>query len=430
MKAVDERDLPVELPEVDSYLPTDDGLSPLARNIEWKSVSINGSKFLRETNTMPQWAGSCWYYLRFLDPNNQSEFASNDSIKYWMPVDLYIGGAEHAVLHLLYSRFWHKVLYDLGCVNTKEPFKKLVNQGMILGNSAYIFRKTDQTGYISSELENKFSTQKILVDIKYVNEKDELDIDLLKKENPQFKAGVFEFDKVLKVHREVEKMSKSKYNVVNPDEICEKFGTDTLRMYEMFLGPLEQSKPWNTAGISGVHNFLKKFWKLYFNSDGLRIDNSKPSEDSLKILHRCIKKVSSDIETFSFNTAVSTLMITVNELTAQKCGSKEILEPLLIVLSPFAPHICEEIWQQIGNTESIIFSSFPQHIDSYLQDNTKIYPVSINGKLKYKIELSNDLSKEEIEKAILSDENFIKKLDGNKPKRVIIVPGKIINFVV
>mgnify|MGYP002016825859 FL=1 len=430
MKAVDEKDLPVELPEVESYLPTNDGMSPLARNIEWKSVSINGNKFLRETNTMPQWAGSCWYYLRFLDPNNQSEFASNDSIKYWMPVDLYIGGAEHAVLHLLYSRFWHKVLYDLGCVNTKEPFKKLVNQGMILGNSAYIFRKTDQTGYISSELENKFSTQKILVDIKYVNEKDELDIDLLKKENSQFKAGVFEFDKVFKVHREVEKMSKSKYNVVNPDEICEKFGTDTLRMYEMFLGPIEQSKPWNTAGISGVHNFLKKFWKLYFNSDELRIDNSKPSEDSLKILHRCIKKVSSDIETFSFNTAVSTLMITVNELTAQKCGSKEILEPLLIVLSPFAPHICEEIWQQIGNTESIIFSSFPQHIDSYLQDNSKIYPVSINGKLKYKIELSTDLSKEEIEKAILSDENFIKKLDGKKPERVIIVPGKIINFVV
>ena len=429
-KAVDEKDLPLELPEVDSYLPTDDGMSPLARNIEWKSVSFDGGKYLRETNTMPQWAGSCWYYLRFLDPNNQSEFASEDSIKYWMPVDLYIGGAEHAVLHLLYSRFWHKVLYDLGYVNTKEPFKKLVNQGMILGNSAYIFRKTNQTGYVSSELENKYSTQKILVDIKYVNEKNELDIDLLKKENPQFNEGVFEFDKVFKVHREVEKMSKSKYNVVNPDEICEKFGTDTLRMYEMFLGPLEQSKPWNTAGISGVHNFLKKFWKLYFNSDELRIDNSKPSEDSLKILHRCIKKVSSDIETFSFNTAVSTLMITVNELTAQKCRSKEILEPLLIVLSPFAPHICEEIWHQIGNTESIIFSSFPDYIESYLQDNTKIYPVSINGKLKYKIELSTDLTKQEIEKAILSDENFIKKLDGNKPKRVIIIPGKIINFVV
>ncbi len=430
MKAVDEKDLPLELPEVDSYLPTDDGMSPLARNIEWKSVSIDDKKYLRETNTMPQWAGSCWYYLRFLDPNNQLEFASEDSIKYWMPVDLYIGGAEHAVLHLLYSRFWHKVLYDLGFVNTKEPFKKLVNQGMILGNSAYIFRKTNQTGYVSSELENKYSTQKILVDIKYVNEKNELDIDLLKKENLQFKEGVFEFDKVFKVHREVEKMSKSKYNVVNPDEICEKFGTDTLRMYEMFLGPLEQSKPWNTAGISGVHNFLKKFWKLYFNSDKLRIDNSKPSEDSLKILHRCIKKVSSDIETFSFNTAVSTLMITVNELTSQDCKSKDVLEPLLIVLSPFAPHICEEIWEQIGNTESITFSSFPEHIESYLQDNTKIYPVSINGKLKYKIELSTDLTKHEIEKAILSDENFIKKLDGNKPKRVIIIPEKIINFVV
>ena len=429
-KAVDEKDLPLELPEVDSYLPTDDGMSPLARNHEWKTVSIEGKEYLRETNTMPQWAGSCWYYLRFLDPNNHVEFASEDSIKYWMPVDLYIGGAEHAVLHLLYSRFWHKVLYDLGYVNTKEPFKKLVNQGMILGNSAYIFRKTNQTGYVSSELENKYSTQKILVDIKYVNEKNELDIDLLKKENPKFKQGFFEFDKVFKVHREVEKMSKSKYNVVNPDEVCEKFGTDTLRMYEMFLGPLEQSKPWNTAGISGVHNFLKKFWKLYFNSDELRIDNSKPTDGSLKTLHKCIKKVSSDIETFSFNTAVSSLMITVNELTSQNCKSKDILEPLLIVLSPFAPHICEEIWEKIGNTESIVFSTFPDYIESHLEENTKIYPVSINGKLRYKIELSTALSKQDIEKAILSDKNFLKKLDGKQPKRVIVIPGKIINFVI
>ncbi len=429
-KAVDEKDLPLELPEVDSYLPTDDGMSPLARNHEWKTVSIEGKEYLRETNTMPQWAGSCWYYLRFLDPNNHVEFASEDSIKYWMPVDLYIGGAEHAVLHLLYSRFWHKVLYDLGYVNTKEPFKKLVNQGMILGNSAYIFRKTNQTGYVSSELENKYSTQKILVDIKYVNEKNELDIDLLKKENPKFKEGFFEFDKVFKVHREVEKMSKSKYNVVNPDEVCEKFGTDTLRMYEMFLGPLEQSKPWNTAGISGVHNFLKKFWKLYFNSDELRIDNSKPTDGSLKTLHKCIKKVSSDIETFSFNTAVSSLMITVNELTSQNCKSKDILEPLLIVLSPFAPHICEEIWEKIGNTESIVFSTFPDYIESHLEENTKIYPVSINGKLRYKIELSTSLSKQDIKKAILSDKNFLKKLDGKQPKRVIVIPGKIINFVI
>ena len=225
-------------------------------------------------------------------------------------------------------------------------------------------------------------------------------------------------------------MSKSKYNVVNPDEICTKFGTDTLRMYEMFLGPLEQSKPWNTAGISGVHNFLKKFWKLYFDSNVLTVNDSKPSENNLKSLHKCIKKVSSDIESFSFNTAVSTLMITVNELTAQKCKSKDILEPLLIVLSPFAPHICEEIWERIGNKESIVYSTFPEYSESYLQDSVKIYPVSINGKLKYKIELATNLSKEEIEKAILSDENFVKKLEGNKPKRVIIIPGKIINFVV
>ena len=429
-KSVDEKNLPLELPEVDSYLPTADGMSPLARNDEWKSVSIDGKKYLRETNTMPQWAGSCWYYLRFLDPKNEFNFASEESIKYWMPVDLYIGGAEHAVLHLLYSRFWHKVLYDLNFVNTKEPFKKLVNQGMILGNSAYIFRKTDQTGYVSVELEKKYSTQKILVDIKYVNEKNELNIELLRKENSQFEKAVFEFDSTFKVHREVEKMSKSKYNVVNPDDICEKYGTDTLRMYEMFLGPLEQSKPWNTAGISGVHNFLKKFWKLYFDSNDLKVDDSKPNDNNLKVLHKCIKKVSSDIESFSFNTAVSTLMITVNELTAQKCRSKEILEPLLIVLSPFAPHICEEIWERIGNTESIVYSSFPEYSESYLQDSTKIYPVSINGKLKHKIELPSDLSKEEIEAAILSDEIFIKKLEGNKPKRVIIIPGKIINFVI
>ncbi|MBF27306.1 MAG: leucine--tRNA ligase [Flammeovirgaceae bacterium] len=430
MKAIDEKDLPLELPEVDSYLPTDNGMSPLARNLDWKFISIDGKEYIRETNTMPQWAGSCWYYLRFLDPNNDSKLASEDSIKYWMPVDLYIGGAEHAVLHLLYSRFWHKVLFDLGFVNTKEPFKKLVNQGMILGNSAYIFRKIDQSGYVSSELKSKYNTQKILVDVKFVNEKNELDIDLLKNENPELKHEVFEFDEVFKVHREVEKMSKSKYNVVNPDDICEKFGTDTLRMYEMFLGPLEQSKPWNTAGISGIHNFLKKFWKLYYKFDKLRINNSKPTKDSLKTLHRCIKKVSSDIESFSFNTAVSTLMITVNELTSQNCKSKEILEPLLIVLSPFAPHICEEIWEQIGNTESITFSNFPEYIDSYLEDSTKVYPVSINGKLKYKIELSTNLNKEEIKKAILSDQNFIKKLDGNQPKRIIIIPGKIINFVI
>ena len=430
MISVDENQLPLILPEVKSYLPTDDGNSPLARNIQWKNVNINGITYTRETNTMPQWAGSCWYFLRFLDPKNETNFASEESINYWMPVDLYIGGAEHAVLHLLYARFWHKVLFDLGYVNTKEPFKKLVNQGMILGNSAYIFRKTDKSGFVSSELSEKYNTQKIIIDIKFVNEKNELDIISFLKENPNYIEKDFEYDIKFYVYREVEKMSKSKYNVVNPDDICEKYGSDTLRMYEMFLGPLEQSKPWNTAGITGIHNFLKKFWRLYFDDSGLKLDSSKPNIDNLKTLHKCIKKVSADIENFSFNTAVSTLMITVNELTQQVCTSKEILEQLLIVISPFAPHLSEEIWERLGNSLSISCANYPEFDESHIKDTTKIYPVSINGKLRYKIELSSELSKEQIQDKILSDSDFIKKLDGKKPKRIIIVPGKIINFVI
>jgi len=428
---LDEKDLPLKLPAVNSYLPTDDGLSPLARDSKWKTVNINGEIFKRETNTMPQWAGSCWYYLRFLDPNNNKCFASEKSINYWMPVDLYIGGAEHAVLHLLYSRFWHKVLFDLGYVSTNEPFKKLVNQGMILGNSAFIHRKIDSKIYVSSELARNYKTQRIHVDISYVNEKNELDLTLLKNKNAEFEDSSFEFKSNFYVDREVEKMSKSKYNVVNPDDICEKYGTDTLRIYEMFLGPLEQSKPWNTSGISGVHNFLKKFWKLYFDENSnMLIDDSEPNDINLKSLHKCIKKVSHDIESFSFNTAVSKMMITVNELTSQKCRSRKILEPLVLVIAPFAPHIAEEIWEKIGNKDTIINTNYPSPIESYLKDSVKIYPVSINGKLKHKIELTVGLSKDEIEKEILSDKDFIKKLDGREPKRIIIIPGKIINFVV
>ena len=428
---LDEKDLPLKLPAVNSYLPTDDGLSPLARDSKWKTVNINGEIFKRETNTMPQWAGSCWYYLRFLDPNNNKCFASEKSINYWMPVDLYIGGAEHAVLHLLYSRFWHKVLFDLGYVSTNEPFKKLVNQGMILGNSAFIHRKIDSKIYVSSELARNYKTQRIHIDIRYVNEKNELDLTLLKNKNAEFEDSSFEFKSNFYVDREVEKMSKSKYNVVNPDDICEKYGTDTLRIYEMFLGPLEQSKPWNTSGISGVHNFLKKFWKLYFDENSnMLIDDSEPNDINLKSLHKCIKKVSHDIESFSFNTAVSKMMITVNELTSQKCRSRKILEPLVLVIAPFAPHIAEEIWEKIGNKDTIINTNYPSPIESYLKDSVKIYPVSINGKLKHKIELTVGLSKDEIEKEILSDKDFIKKLDGREPKRIIIIPGKIINFVV
>ena len=427
--AVDEKDLPVFLPEVESYLPTKSGKSPLARNENWKNITINGELYERETNTMPQWAGSCWYYLRFLDPKNSSQFASKSSVKYWMPVDLYIGGAEHAVLHLLYSRFWHKVLYDLGLVNTKEPFKKLVNQGMILGNSALIHRKIDGGGYVSSDLKDKYKTQSIHIEISFVNENNQLNIELLKKKNPDFKDAAFEYEKIFYVDREVEKMSKSKYNVINPDDICFNYGADTLRLYEMFLGPLEQSKPWSTSGIIGVHNFLKKLWRLYFHKNEIILNESAPSDQNLKTLNRCIKKVANDIENFSFNTAVSTLMITVNELTHQNCISKKILEPLAIIISSFAPHIAEEIWQQLGNTESITKSNYPDCDERYLYDTTKIYPVSINGKLKYKIELPTNLSKQEIEKEILTDQVFLKKLNGKKPKRVIIVPGKIINFV-
>ena len=428
---LDESELPLELPEVESYLPTDDGLSPLARNEEWKAVKSNGKDFIRETNTMPQWAGSCWYYLRFLDPNNDNSFASEKNINYWMPVDLYIGGAEHAVLHLLYARFWHKVLFDLGLVNTTEPFKKLVNQGMILGNSAFIHRKIGEKCFVSAEIAGQYKTQRIHIDINYINEKNQLDLESLQSHDEDYAKSSFEFKDNFYVEREVEKMSKSKYNVVNPDDICEKYGTDTLRMYEMFLGPLEQSKPWSTSGISGVHNFLKKLWKLYFDSkSNLIVDDSEPSKTNLKTLHKCIKKVSEDIESFSFNTAVSAMMITVNELISQNCRSRKILEPLLLVVNPFAPHITEEIWENLGNKKSIVYSKYPDYTEAHIKDNTKIYPVSINGKLKYKIELSTDLSKEDIEKAILSDQNFMQKLEGNHPKRVIIIPGKIINFVV
>jgi leucyl-tRNA synthetase len=302
---------------------------------------------------------------------------------------------------------------------------------MILGNSAFIHRKIGEKCFVSAEIAGQYKTQKIHIDINYINEKNQLDLESLQSHDEDYAKSSFEFKDNFYVEREVEKMSKSKYNVVNPDDICEKYGTDTLRMYEMFLGPLEQSKPWSTSGISGVHNFLKKLWKLYFDpKSNLIVDDSEPSKTNLKTLHKCIKKVSEDIESFSFNTAVSAMMITVNELISQNCRSRKILEPLLLVVNPFAPHITEEIWENLGNKKSIVYSKYPDYTEAHIKDNTKIYPVSINGKLKYKIELSTDLSKEDIEKAILSDQNFMQKLEGNHPKRVIIIPGKIINFVV
>ena len=428
-KSLDLQDLPLELPEVESYLPTNDGLSPLARNNDWVNISIDGKDYMRETNTMPQWAGSCWYFLRFLDPNNNNEFANKDFIKYWMPVDLYIGGAEHAVLHLLYARFWHKVLYDLDYVNTSEPFKKLVNQGMILGKSAFIHRIINTNDFISLDLKKNEVTQKIHVDIAFVDEKNRLDIDKLKNNNPEFKDVNFIKNETFYVSREIEKMSKSRYNVVSPDDICKKYGADTLRMYEMFLGPIDQSKPWNTAGITGVFSFLNKFWNLFFEDDKFYVTDDPPSMEVLKIYHQTVKKVIHDIDKFSFNTSVSAFMICINELTSKGCNSRDILSNLCVLLSPFAPHICEEIWSLLGNKSSISIETYPEFDEKFLEESVIEYPVSFNGKLRFKISLPSNVQKNEVELLISEHELTNKYLEGKSIKKIIFVPKKIINIV-
>ena len=428
-KDLDYEDLPLKLPEVESYLPTKDGSSPLARNKNWVNVQKDGKKYLRETNTMPQWAGSCWYFLRFLDPLNDNEFANKDIIKYWMPVDLYIGGAEHAVLHLLYARFWHKVLFDLSLVNTSEPFKKLVNQGMILGNSAFIHRIKNTNDFISFDLINEHETQKIHVDISMVDEKNNLDIKKLQKSNPEFKDVNFVYEKSFTVSRDIEKMSKSRYNVVSPDEICKKYGADTLRLYEMFLGPIDQSKPWNTSGITGVFSFLNKFWNLFHTDGKFHVNDEKPNDQVLKAYHKVVKKVNSDIENFSFNTSVSAFMICINELSSLGCKSKDILSNLCILLSPFAPHICEELWSLLGNKTSISYEKFPVHDEKYLIESMIEYPVSFNGKLRFKINLSTSLKPNEVEDIIKNHQSTEKYLNGNSIKKIIFVPKKIINIV-
>ena len=428
-KGLDYKDLPLKLPEVESYLPTKDGSSPLARNKNWVTVQKDGKKYLRETNTMPQWAGSCWYFLRFLDPLNDNEFANKDIIKYWMPVDLYIGGAEHAVLHLLYARFWHKVLFDLSLVNTSEPFKKLVNQGMILGNSAFIHRIKNTNDFISFDLINEHETQKIHVDISMVDEKNNLDIKKLQKSNPEFEDVNFIYEKSFTVSRDIEKMSKSRYNVVSPDEICKNYGADTLRLYEMFLGPIDQSKPWNTSGITGVFSFLNKFWNLFHTDGKFHVNDEKPNDQVLKAYHKVVKKVNSDIENFSFNTSVSAFMICINELSSLGCKSKDILSNLCILLSPFAPHICEELWSLLGNKTSISYEKFPVHDEKYLIESMIEYPVSFNGKLRFKINLSTSLKPNEVEDIIKNHQSTEKYLNGNSIKKIIFVPKKIINIV-
>ena len=427
--AVKEEDLPVKLPEVKSYLPTDDGLSPLARNKDWVNIKIDGKNLIRETNTMPQWAGSCWYYLRYLDPNNSQSFADETKIKYWMPVDLYIGGAEHAVLHLLYARFWHKVLFDLGFVNTSEPFKKLVNQGMILGRSNFVYRIKDSNKYVSYNLRKDHDYTKIHVDVNLVDN-DKLNIKKFINSSKEFENAEF----ILEENEylcgfETEKMSKSKSNVVNPDNIIENFGADTLRMYEMFLGPIEQSKPWNTNGIEGVYKFLNKLWSLFHRGDKIVISDKRPDKEELKILHTAIKKIKEDIERLSLNTCISQLMITVNKLSRKECNKREILEPLIIIISPFAPHLCEELWNIIGNNKSVSFAEYPNFNSDYLVEDTYEYPLMINGKLRAKQSFSLNTENSEIEKSVLINETIKKWLDGKKIKKIIIVPNKVINIV-
>ncbi|MEM0576145.1 leucine--tRNA ligase [Flavobacterium polysaccharolyticum] len=445
---IDAKHLPIVLPEVEKYLPTEDGLPPLGNATTWAWDSVNhkvvanelisplsegsgeATIFPLELNTMPGWAGSSWYWMRYMDAQNETEFASAEALKYWESVDLYIGGSEHATGHLLYSRFWNKFLKDKGFAPTEEPFKKLINQGMILGTSALVYRVSGTNKYVSKNLKNDYETEALHIDVNMVNAADEIDVERLKSWQPQFSNAEFvhENGKFI-VGREVEKMSKRWYNVVNPDDICNEYGADTLRLYEMFLGPLEQAKPWNTAGISGVFGFLKKLWRLYFDENGLIVNNDEPTKDNLKSLHKTIKKVAEDIEGFSFNTSVSQFMICVNELSSRNCHSRAILEPLAVVISPYAPHIAEELWSLLGHEGSIATVPFPVFDPQHLVESEKEYPVSFNGKMRFTIKLPLDLTKEQIEEIVMQDERTQKQLDGRTPNKVIIVPGKIINLV-
>ena len=441
-QALSIEDLPLVLPEVENYLPTAEGAPPLGNASEWawdtaqRKVVANDKidhqkVFPLELNTMPGWAGSSWYFNRFMDAGNPSFFADRKALDYWREVDLYLGGSEHATGHLLYSRFWQKFLFDLGYLPVEEYAKKLINQGMILGTSAFVYRKTGSNTFVSkNRIETGMTVDPIHVDVALVSASDELDIEGFRNWRSEFADVQFELEagKYI-VGREVEKMSKSKYNVVNPDQICSDYGADTLRMYEMFLGPLEQAKPWNTAGISGVFGFLKKLWRLFYDNDLWIVNENKADDASLKVLHETIKKVNQDIENFSFNTCISAFMICVNELTAKKCHSREVLSPLVLLLAPFAPHIAEELWEKLGNKKTLSHESFPVHDETYLVENSKNYPVSFNGKMRFTLELSLQLERKEIETAVLADARTQEYLQGKTPKKLIIVPNKIINIV-
>jgi len=416
--------LPLQLPAVDKFLPTESGEPPLARAKDWtyKGYPI-------ETSTMPGFAGSSAYYLRYMDPHNDQALVSREDDAYWRDVDLYIGGTEHATGHLIYSRFWNKFLYDCGYVCEQEPFKKLINQGMIQGQSKFVYRIKNTNTFVSYGLKDQYDTTEIHVDVNIVSG-DRLDTEAFRHWMPDFATAEFILeDGEYICGTAVEKMSKSMFNVVNPDHVCERYGADTLRMYEMFLGPLEQSKPWDTKGIDGVHRFLRRFWKLFFDRDTFSVSDGKATPAELKVLHKLIAKAQDDIEHFSFNTTVSAFMIAVGDLTDLGCNKREILEPLLIVLSPFAPHICEELWQLLGHEESISFASFPVYNPAYTVEDTVKYPVQFNGKMRFLIELPKSMSREEVEAAVRADASTEKYLQGAAIRKVIVVPGKIINIV-
>ena len=418
-------ELPVELPKVDKYLPTEDGEPPLARAKKWKTFD----GYPIETSTMPGFAGSSAYYFRYMDPNNDWELVSEKAVNYWQNVDLYIGGREHATGHLIYSRFWNKFLYDLGLTPKDEPFQKLINQGMIQGRSNFVYRIVGENKFVSLNLKDKYETQKIHVDINIVDN-DILDIEKFKNWQVEFANAEFilEYDKYV-CGWEVEKMSKSMHNVQNPDDLIEKYGADTLRMYEMFLGPLEHAKPWDTNGIEGVFRFIKKFHRLYHDeNNNFLVSDDEPTRDELKVLHNTIKKITDDIERFSFNTGVSSFMICVNELG--NCNKRKVLEPLCIMISPYAPHIAEELWSLLGHKESITKAQWPEYIEVYTRENSFKYPVSFNGKMRFNLELPLDMDNKQIEEAVLKNENSVKWLEGKQIVKMIIVPKKIINIVV
>ncbi|MDQ3046280.1 MAG: leucine--tRNA ligase [Bacteroidota bacterium] len=425
-KVLDEKELPLILPEVDKYLPTETGEPPLARAADWKYKG----KFEYEYSTMPGWAGSSWYFLRYMDAHNDNTFASKESMQYWQNVDLYIGGAEHSTGHLLYVRFWTKFLYDLGLIPVFEPAKKLINQGMIQGVSSFVYRIGQSSKFVSAGLKDQYETTALHVDVNMVTN-NVLDLEKFSTWREEYKNAEFILEDGKYIcGSEVEKMSKSKWNVVSPDDMIQQYGADCLRLYEMFLGPLELSKPWNTNGISGVSNFIRKLWRLYHTGDVLNVSDEPATKPELKVLHKTIKKINNDIENFSFNTSVSNFMICVNELTELKCNKREIISPLAILIASYAPHIAEELWWKLGNKESITYANFPSLNEEYLTESAFNYPVSFNGKTRFFQEYDLSLSKESIEQEVLTLEQTQKYLEGKTPKKIIVVHNKIVNIVV